>query len=113
MLTGTLFPIYQQACYIVQPRSAYRVSLYGFGHVIVRSFYHLSVQPLFVRPPFGGVANALGTSDFARYFSWNLAILPLRCPIVRSIAVNYLLFRVAFRDRCIYLEPPLFLMLTI
>ena len=33
MLTGILFPMYQQACYIVQPRTAYRVSLYGFGHV--------------------------------------------------------------------------------
>ena len=33
MLSGTLFPMYRQVCYIVQPRSAYHVSLYGFGHV--------------------------------------------------------------------------------
>ena len=33
MPSGILFPMYQQACYIVQSRSTYRVSLHGFGHV--------------------------------------------------------------------------------
>ena len=58
---------------------------------LVVSFYHLSVQPLLSAHLLGGVANALGKSDFARYFSWNSAIFILYCPIVRSIAVNYLL----------------------
>ena len=77
--------MYQQTCYIVQPRSVYRVSLYGFGHVYCAFLLPLECTTLSVRPPFGGVAITLGNSDFAGQCS----------------------------RACIYLEPPLFRTLTI
>ena len=82
MLSGILFPMYQQACYIVQPRSAYRVSLSGFGHVSRAFLLPFECTTISVRPPFGGVANALGNSDIAHSCSWNSAVFILYCPIV-------------------------------
>ena len=100
--------MYQQACYIVQPRSAYRVSLSGFGHVSRAFLLPFECTTISVRPPFGGVANALGNSDIAHSCSWNSAVFILYCPIVFRLQSIALLSRVAFRDRCMRLEPPLF-----
>lgn len=53
-VVGILFPMYQQACYIVQPRHAYRVSLYGSGHV-----YCAFLLPFDCTTLSGSLANAL------------------------------------------------------
>ena len=113
LVVGNYFPTYKQACYFVHARFKYCVYFCGFGYVILCfRFTILSVQPLLTAPFFGGVSNALGISDYARFFNFfNLAFF-YAVTAVLFIVFCHLYFSISFvatsgLSGSIYLELPL------
>ena len=78
------------------------VYLCGFGYVILCfRFTALSVQPLLTAPFLGGVSNALGISDYARFFM-ELGFFPYCycCLIYRILSLIQFQFLLWLRWAC-------------
>jgi len=101
LVVGKYFATYKQACYFVHARFKYRVYFCGFGYLILCfCFTILSVKPLLTAPFLGGVSNALGISDYARFFMELGFFLYCYCCLIYRI-----LSLIFFNFFCGYIGP--------